>query len=50
MTKFPKNNTTTALNILFVPYKTEKIRIAYRSEYNNERENQVILLIINDNK
>ena len=32
--KFEQNNKTIALNILFVPYNTEKIRVAYRSEYN----------------
>ena len=48
--KFEQNNKTIALNILFVPYNTKTIRLAYKSEYNNERENQVILLMIRDNK
>ena len=48
--KFEQNNKTIALNILFVPYSTKTIRLAYKSEYNNERENQVILLMVRDNK
>ena len=34
--KFEQNNKTIALNILFVPYNTEKIRVAYRSEYKHK--------------
>ena len=45
-----KNNTTIALNILFVPYNTKEIRTAYKSKYNNERKNQVIFLMITDNE
>ena len=37
-----------ALNILFVPYNTEKIRLPYKSKHNFNRENQVILLMITD--
>ena len=48
--KFEQNNKTIALNILFVPYNTEKIRLAYKSKHNFKRENQVILLMINDGK
>ena len=48
--KFELNNKTVALNILFVPYNTEKIRLAYKSEHNFKRENQVILLMITDGK
>ena len=44
--KFELNNKTIALNILFVPYSTEKIRLAYKSKHNFKRENQVILLMI----
>ena len=47
---FELNNKTIALNILFVPYNTEKIRLAYKSKHNFKRENQVILLMINDGK
>ena len=48
--KFESNNKSIALNILFVPYNTEKIRLAYKSKYNFKRENQVILLMITDGK
>ena len=33
-----------------MPYNTEKIRLAYKSKHNFKRENQVILLMINDGK
>ena len=46
--KFEQNNKTIALNILFVPYNTESIRVVYRSEYNHKRINQVNLLMITD--
>ena len=44
--KFEKNNTTIALNILFVSCNTKEIRIAYKSKYNNELKNQLTLLMI----
>ena len=34
------------LLILFVPYNTEKIKVAYKLKYNRKRKNQVILLMI----
>ena len=40
----------TSFNTLFVPYNTETIRLAYKSEYNHRRKNQVILLMITDGK
>ena len=46
--KFGSNNKSIALNILYVPYNTEKIRHTYKSKYNLTRENQVILLMITD--
>ena len=46
--KFESNNNSIALNILYVPHNTEKIRHAYKSKYNSIRENQVILLMITD--
>ena len=46
--KFESNNKSIALNILYVPHNTEKIRHAYKSKYNLTRENQVILLMIPD--
>ena len=38
------------INILFVPHKKKRIRDAYRSKYNDKRENQVDLLMITDGK
>ena len=46
--KFELNNKSIYLNILYVPHKTEKILLAYKSKYNLTQENQVILLIITD--
>ena len=46
--KFDLSNKSIALNILYVPHNTEKIRHAYKSKYNLTRENQVILLMITD--
>ena len=46
--KFECNNKTIALNILYVPYNTKQIKQAYISKYNNERDNQVNLLMITD--
>ena len=48
--KFELNNKSISLNILFVPYNTENIRLAYKSKHKFKRENQVILLMITDNK
>ena len=48
MKKFEQNNKTIALNVLFVSHNTETIRVAYRSEYNHKRKNQVNLLMITD--
>ena len=44
--KFESNNKSIALNILYVPHNTERIRHTDKSKYNLTRENQVILLII----
>ena len=46
--KFEQNNKTIALNALFVPHNTETIRVAYRSEYNHKRKDQINLLMITD--
>ena len=48
--KFEQNNKRIALNILFLPHNTDKIRLAYKSKHNFKRENQVILLVITDGK
>ena len=47
---FERNNPDIALNILLVPYDQEDVLKKYRSKYNNERKNQVTLLMITDNK
>ena len=46
--KFECNNKAITLNILYVPYNTKEIRQAYISEHNDERNNQVNLLMITD--
>ena len=45
--KFKCNNEV-ALNILYVPYNTKKINIAYKSKNNLTHKRQIILLIISD--
>ena len=45
--EFEQNNTSIALNILFVSYNSEEIKLAYKSNY-NKRKNQVISLMINN--
>ena len=37
-----------ALNILYIPYNTKKINIAYKSKNNLTQEKQIILLMISD--
>ena len=44
--KFEHNNNTITLDISYVPYNTKEICRVYKLKYNNERENQVILLMI----
>ena len=46
--KFESNNKSIALNILYVPHNTEKNKTCYKSEYNLNCKNQVILLMITD--
>ena len=46
--KFERNNKTIALNVLYIPHNTKTISVAYRSEYNNKRKKQVILLMISN--
>ena len=41
-------NNEIALNILYVPYNTKKINIAYKSKNNLNQEKQIILLMISD--
>ena len=45
--KFECNNDV-ALNILYVPYNTKKIHVAYKSKNNLTQEKQIILLMISD--
>ena len=45
---FDQNNTSIALNVLFVSYSSEEIKLAYKSRYNNKIKSHVILLMIND--
>ena len=46
--EFEQSNTLIVLNVLFVSYNSEEIKLAYKSRYNSKRENYVILLMIND--
>ena len=46
--KFQHNNKNVALNILYVPFNTKKIEIAYKSKYNLIRDKQIILLMISN--
>ena len=48
--KFEENNKEVALNILYVPPNTKTINLVYKSKYNRKRKNQVVLLMITDNK
>ena len=45
--EFEQENTSIALNILFVSHNSEEINLAFKSSY-NKRKTQVILLMIND--
>ena len=44
--EFEQNNTSIALNILFVSHNSEEVKLAYKSSY-NKFKNQVTLLMIN---
>ena len=46
--EFEQNNTSIALNVLFVSHNSEETKLGYKSRYNNERKNHVILSMIND--
>ena len=46
--KHEQSNTSIALNVLFVSYNSEEIKLAYKSKYDYKRKNQVTLLMIND--
>ena len=48
--KIESNSKSIALNILYIPHNTKKIRHAYKSKHNLSRKNQVIFLMIADGK
>ena len=48
--RFELNNKDVALNILYVPFNTKKIKIVYKYKYNLVRDNQIILLMISNGK
>ena len=48
--KCEENNKEVALNILYTQPNAKTINLAYKSIYNRKRENQVVLLMITDNK
>ena len=43
---FEQNNESMALNVLFLSKDSEEITILYKSEYNLERENKVLFLMM----
>ena len=45
---FEQNNESIALNVLFASQNSEDITLVYKPEHNLERENKVLLLMIND--
>ena len=45
-----QNNESIALNVLFASQNSEKITLVYTSEHNVKRENNVLLLMINDDE
>ena len=46
---FEQKNESILLNILFASQDSEEITLVYKSEHNYKRENNVLLLMINDN-
>ena len=45
-----QNNKSIALNVLFSSQNSEEITLLYKSEHNYNRENNALLLMINDDK
>ena len=45
---FEQNDESVSINVLFLSKDSEEITLLYKSEYNLERENKVLLLMIND--
>ena len=48
--KFETNNKSIALNILFLSHNSQEIRHTYKTKHNLNRENQIIVSMINDGK
>ena len=48
--KYERNNKTIALNVLYIPHNTKTVSVAYRSEQNNKRRKQEILLMVTNAK
>ena len=48
MGNFEQNNESIALNVLFASQNSEEITLVYKSENNYKRENNALLLMIND--
>ena len=47
---FEQNNESLALNVLFSSQNSEEITLLYKSEHNYNRENNALLLMINDDQ
>ena len=45
---FEQNNESVALNVLFSSKDSEEITLLYKSEYNIEQDNKMLLLMINN--
>ena len=45
---FEQNNESIALNVLFSSQNSDEITLVYKSEHNLERENNALLLMINE--
>ena len=48
--KIERNKKTIAINVLYIPHNAKPISVAYRSEYNNKRRKQTVLLMITNGK
>ena len=48
--KFERSNQNIALNILYAPHNKKEIKLVYKSKYDCKRKNQVVLVMITDNK
>ena len=47
---FEQNHESVTLNVLFSSQDSEEITLIYKSEHNYKRENNALLLMINDNE